>query len=121
VFRHDRVFPYRSAVGGSSSTVNVDGPGATRTNATITGVVQTGDAGSTFSIYDHAGGHLVVDLAGYFTTTGNVAVPLTGLVIAPASSAVPTTATTTATGSTPTTTAKTPAPRSSSPKSFRAP
>jgi hypothetical protein len=77
-----------AGVPGSSSTVNVDGPGATRPNATITAVGKPGGAGSLFSIFDHAGGHLLPDLAGYFTTSANTNV-LTGLVIAPASSPVP--------------------------------
>jgi hypothetical protein len=83
-----QVYPTGAGVPGSSSTVNVDAAGATRANATITGVTETGGPGPSFSVFDYAGGHLVADYAGYFTTASPASV-LDGLEIAPASSPVP--------------------------------
>jgi hypothetical protein len=81
-----QVYPTGSATPGSSSTVNVDGPGATHPNATFATLSPSGR----FSIFDYAGGHLLADSAGWFTrappTPSGV---LAGLVIAPASSPVP--------------------------------
>jgi hypothetical protein len=81
-----QMYPTGGATPGSSSTVNVDGPGATHPNATFATLSSTGR----FSIFDYAGGHLLADTAGWFTrappTPSGV---LSGLVIAPASSPVP--------------------------------
>jgi hypothetical protein len=57
-----QVYPTGGATPGSSSTVNVDGPGATHPNATFATLSPTGR----FSIFDYAGGHLLADTAGWF-------------------------------------------------------
>jgi hypothetical protein len=58
-----QVYPTGGAAPGSSSTVNVDGPGATHPNATFATLSPDGR----FSIFDYAGGHLLADTAGWFT------------------------------------------------------
>ena len=58
-----QVYSTGAATPGSSSTVNVDGAGATRPNATFA----TLSANGRFSIFDYAGGHLLADTAGWFT------------------------------------------------------
>jgi hypothetical protein len=58
-----QVYPTGGAAPGSSSTVNVGGPGATHPNATFATLSSAGR----FSIFDYAGGHLLADTAGWFT------------------------------------------------------
>jgi len=57
-----QLFPTGSGVPGSSSNLNVPGPGATIANLVIVPL------GSNHSVtfFNHAGGHLVADLFGYF-------------------------------------------------------
>jgi hypothetical protein len=66
-----QVYPTGGATVGSSSTVNVDGPDATRPNATFA----TLSAGGQFSIFDDAGGHVIADTAGWFTAPASTPVP----------------------------------------------
>jgi hypothetical protein len=57
-----QVFPTGGGTPGQSSNVNVPGPNATIANLVIVPI----GANSSVTIFDHAGGHLVADLLGYF-------------------------------------------------------
>jgi hypothetical protein len=57
-----QVFPTGNATKGSSSNLNVPGPGSTIANLVI---VPLGTDGK-ISFYNHAGGHLLADLIGFF-------------------------------------------------------
>ncbi|MFZ9043016.1 MAG: hypothetical protein ACO225_15210, partial [Ilumatobacteraceae bacterium] len=59
-----QLFPTGRGTPGASSNLNVPGPGSTIANLVI---VPLGDNGQV-SFFNHAGGHLVADLFGYFVT-----------------------------------------------------
>jgi hypothetical protein len=58
-----QLIPKGRGTPGASSNVNVSYAGATRPNATISGV-----ANGRVTVVHHAGGHFVLDAAGYFTS-----------------------------------------------------
>ena len=65
-----QAYPYLRASNGSTSTINIATAGQARPNFAIVPV----GVGGAISIYLQAGGHAVVDLLGYFVTTGGGAV-----------------------------------------------
>jgi hypothetical protein len=64
-----QVFPTGGGTPGTSSNVNVAGPGTTIANLVIVPV----GADDSVTFFNHAGGHLVADLLGYFVTAGSSA------------------------------------------------
>jgi hypothetical protein len=65
-----QAYPLLQASNGSTSTINIATAGQARPNFAIVPV----GVGGAISIYLQAGGHAVVDLLGYFVTTGGEAV-----------------------------------------------
>ena len=61
---HIEVYPYLRAKTGATSTLNVSAPGGVRPNFVVVPVGQ----GGLISLYALTGGHVLVDVMGYFTT-----------------------------------------------------
>lgn len=62
-----QVYPTGRATEGSSSNLNVPGPGSTMANLVIVPVGSNGRV----TFFNHAGGHLIADLVGYFTKSAD--------------------------------------------------
>ncbi|MEY2973762.1 MAG: hypothetical protein RIR49_182 [Actinomycetota bacterium] len=72
-------FPLDRAAVPDSSNLNVDGPDQTRAAAAVVKVAASGSARG-FQVWSSSGGHVIVDLLGYYTGTG-AAVSTDGLFV----------------------------------------